>query len=145
MPCLVSRRERPLGPHVSEPRSHVFKPHPPSLTLTLSSLALSSLTIPSLALTLLSLTFSRLALTSSSITLSNLAPLSHSSDLTLLGLILLSLYTSSTPPDPHLRNICPVLATLVVRRVSKRASRRTYKNNVSGMKLGCRAIKIGAR
>ena len=41
-------------------------------------------------------------------------------------------------PDPCLRNIC--LVTLVVGRVSKRFSRRTYKVNASSMKLGCRAI-----
>ena len=45
------------------------------------------------------------------------------------------------PPDPRLRNICPVLTTLVVRRVLKRASWRTYKDNSSGMKLSCRAIE----
>ena len=42
-------------------------------------------------------------------------------------------------PDPRLRNIRPV--TSVLGRVSKRVSRRTYKDNVSGMKLGCRAIE----
>ena len=46
-----------------------------------------------------------------------------------------------TTLDPRLRNTRPVLATSVVRRVLKRASRRTYKDNVSGMKLGCRAIE----
>ena len=94
-----------------------------------------------LSFALLSLTFLRLALTSSSLTLLNLAPSSHSSDFTLSGLILSTLYTSSTPPDPRLRNICPVLATLVVRHVLKRASPRTRKDNVSGMKLGCKAIR----
>ena len=37
--------------------------------------------------------------------------------------------------DPRLRNICLVLATLIVRRVLKRASWRTYKDNGSGMGL----------
>ena len=74
------------------------------------------------------------ALTFPSLTFPSLA-------LTFTGLTLSALYTSSTPPDPRLRNICPVLATSVVRRVSKRASWRTYKDNVSGIKLGCRAIE----
>ena len=155
MPCLVGLQERPLGPpvsklcphgfeprfhvsepcshvfelcalepHISEPRPHVFKPYVYERHSSGSTLS------EPLSLSLTPL---------------NLALSSRSSDLTLSGLILSALYTFSTPPDPRLRNIHPVLATSVVRRVSKRASRRTYKDNVSGMKLGCRAIEIGAR
>ena len=71
-------------------------------------------------------------------------PEPHPPGSTLLGPILSALYTFSARPDPRLRNIRLVLATSVVRRVSKQASWRTYKNNVSSMKLGCRAIEIGA-
>ena len=38
-------------------------------------------------------------------------------------------------PDPCLRNIRPVLATSVVRRVLKQASWRTYKANIGGIRL----------
>ena len=58
--------------------------------------------------------------------------------LTLLGLILSTLYTSA--PGLRFRNTCPI-SVMSMRRVSKRTSRRTYKDNVSGMKLGCRAIE----
>lgn len=60
---------------------------------------------------------------------------------TFLNLILLVLYTSLTLPNLSLQNICPVI--LVVRRVLKQTSWQTYKNNVSGIKLSCRAIKEG--
>ena len=40
-----------------------------------------------------------------------------------------------TAPDPCLRNTHPVLATSVVRRVSKRASRRPHKTSVGGVWL----------
>ena len=107
MPCLVIIWERPLRPHVSEPRPHVFEPHvsePRSHVYEPYSFEL------------------------------------HSFGPHLVG----SLHffdPDPTAPDSCLRNIRPVLATSVVRRISKRASRRTYKDNVNGMKLGCRAIE----
>ena len=44
-----------------------------------------------------------------------------------------------TPPDPRLRNIHSV--TSVVRCVLKQSSRRTYKDNINDIKLGCKAIE----
>ena len=44
------------------------------------------------------------------------------------------------PPDCCLRNT-HLVRVMSMRRVLKQASQRTYKNNVSGMKLGCKAIE----
>ena len=49
-----------------------------------------------------------------------------------------------TPPDRRSRNTRPV-PVMSMRRISKWASRRTYKDNVSGMKLHCRATEIRAK
>ena len=97
MSCLVVLRERPLGSHSSELRSHVSKP-------------CSHIFEPRCF---------------------KLHPISF----------LHFFNPDPAPPDPRLRNICPVLATSIMRRISKRASRRIYKNNVSGMELGCRSIE----
>lgn len=122
MPCLVGLQERPLELHVSKPcshvsesRSHVSKPR-------------SHVSEP------------RFHVSKPRSHVSE--PCSHVYEPHPVG----SLHffdPDLTAPDPRLRNIR--LVTLVVRRVLKRASWRTYKDNVSGMKLGCRAIEIRAR
>ena len=116
MPCLVGLRERPLGLHVSEPRSHVFEPHVSAPCFhVFEPHAFEPRVFESF-----------------------FGP--HSFGPHLVD----SLYffdPDPAPPDSRLRNICPVLATSVVRRVLKQASWRTYKDNGSGMKLSCRAIE----
>ena len=42
------------------------------------------------------------------------------------------------------RNTCPI-SIMSMRHVSKRTSQRTYKDNVSDMKLSCKAIEIRTR
>lgn len=114
--CLVGLQKKLLDLHVFE--FCAFEPH----------ISKSCLYICKPRFTFLSLTFSKLALSSLSLSFN------------LLSLILLTLYTFLTPPNLCLRNICFVLATLVVKCILKQSSQRIYKGNISDMKLGCRAI-----
>lgn len=122
MLCLVGLQKKLL-------RLHAFELHLLNLIFTLLNFIFLSFTFPQLVFTPLS------------ITLLNLAPLSHFSDLAFSDLILSALYIFSIPSDPYLQNTCLVLATLVVRRVTKQASQQTYKDNVCRMKLSCKSIE----
>ena len=139
MPCFVSLREKPLGPHVfepcsdvSEPRSHVSKPR-------------SHVSEPHShvfrALRLQASHFRLHTFWSSLSGFYSFKPHPLSLTLTLSGLILSALYTSSTLILLHQILVCgtfvlcPVLATSVVRRISKRAKRRAYKEKAGGIRL----------
>lgn len=113
---LVGLRERPLG------------------ALTFPSLAL---TFPRLALTFLSLMFLSFTLTFRASLSRFRASLFKSRSHPVGSLHFFDL--DPTAPDPRLRNTRPVPG-MSMRRVLKRASRRIYKDNISGMKLGCRAM-----
>ena len=98
--------------------------HPPSLALTFPKLALTftSVSLRALLFSSLPLTFSSLALTYLSLILWSL---------TLSALCTFRPWSHCTRSS--FRNICPI--TPVVRRVSKRASRQTYKASVGGVGL----------
>ena len=121
MPCLVGFQERFLWfcafeSHVSEPRSHVSKPrsHVSKPCSHVFKFCTFKPHISKPRFNVISKLYSFKSYPIGSLHFFNSDPVLS---------------------DLWLRNICPVLATSIVRRILKQAGWRTYKNNDSGMGL----------